>query len=1062
MSVEAMQSDTALISEVPDTPQALHDVPAVGASCPPNASQMCALDIEYAAYRPPTPKERPSSPLFLPESTDDELNDSSRPRKRRRRRNAAELFFDIEAGEADDVDKDENEGLKDTADFIDDEPNHLFPVDTALPQLESELLSVDTIESREEEARQLEIIAAHYEELARAQDHEREDHMSRAREPEDHMFSSGPSAAPESIWDALQAPPVPRLPPENAPPFYVIRTPENFEFQLVKYLAECGIVISVRTIGLGSRVVFVALQHVRIVHKRDDQGRPIFTPLTVLVGALKLWRSSYRMQRQHLLPVEVPPEQRHHLLLPPGDPDLFHPFDTHYGCFARVQSPDYDVVPAPRHQSRRPSQGLFSQAKFRASLPAETLKVYPNQYGFQWGSRFFDLRAGLIRGTKVLQSEKLEFTTVKVIPTAAELSLFIDSGAPELDVPFKGYTCALQEGDRVVVPEGTSSLVPAYIIRTFERNVNGQRVRFAVLVPEYNGTDTIDSTSPLLKDAYIEPVFKLRLHLLSPLRSINVGDRVLVVGGTMVDDDAIARQNILTVQRQHIRVEFLCGDLVRATRGKHAGRIGFIVAVHPGGYVEFYPAEFSAREVKLAIYKDGNDTIKIPTADLTFESFDLADFQLGVRGDWAGKSALQTAREAGSALDRHRHRMEREMMRTGRWLLGMEVKIVGQHYYKGHFGSVKGWHMANALSVGESTEPPLEGDWGSRVSAAGRRKFDDIVLNVLVENIPVIQEATFSQVVERRSGLSLDRSAMMSTLGRLMVFEPKEAPPAQPEPDLDPGAALDEYTEAERAFLASAQIQQYGTAPDIGEFNCELHVPPNAYEPGESTGRWLLHPNLVEKRIDVTVVPLPDMQKIRVQYRKLDRKINNKTLQQVGTEGYLTPFTKPLTEKDLENETVEFRRIPGVVARIPIPGLRPCRRAPNMSACISAIIGHVLVIGPDVSGSWERTGEYAETSPSSDFPVGVVKVLFRWDHNAQGQDVRPEGIYHVQCLCRANNQEIMGSSRYTTNFTAKKFTWLGNDRLGAFYRNGEGLGFTSFVSIVVPSFISIVVLNACL
>src|SRR6201996_9613325 len=580
-----------------------------------------ALDT---AYRPPTPKERASSPLFLPESTDDELDNSTRPRKRRRRRTAAELFFDIEAGEADD--DDENEGLKDidTADFIDDEPNHLFPVDTALPQLESELLSVEMIESREEEARQLEIIAAHYEELARAQD----------REPEDHMFSSGPSAAPESIWDALQAPPVPRLPPENAPPFYVIRTPENFEFQLVKYLAECGIVISAGTIGLGSRVVFVELQHVRIVHKREDQGRPIvFTPLTVLVGALKLWRSSYRMQRQHLLPVEVPPEQRHRLLLPPGDPDLFHPFDTPYGCFVHVQSPglyhgdlaffrdqhelwivpriDYDTVPAPGHQSRRPCQGLFSQAKFRASLPAETFKVYPNQYGFQWGSRFFDCRAGL----EVLQSEKFKFTTVKVIPTAAELSLFIDSGAPELEVPFKGYACALQEGDRVVVPEGTSSLVPAYIIRTFERNVNGQRVRFAILVPEYNGTDTIDSTSPLLKDAYIEPVFKLRLHVLSPRRSINVGDRVLVVGGTsarnergrvveltagtvsfdsvMVDDNAIAWQNILTVQRQHTRVEFLCGDLVRATRGKHAGRIGFIVAVHPGGYVEFYPVSLS-------------------------------------------------------------------------------------------------------------------------------------------------------------------------------------------------------------------------------------------------------------------------------------------------------------------------------------------------------------------------------------------------------------------------------------------------------------------------------------
>jgi hypothetical protein len=590
-----------------------------------------ALDIEYAAYRPPTPQERPSSPLFLPETSDDELDTSSRPRKRRRKRNAAELFLDIEAGEADD-DEDENEGLKDTADFIDDEPNHLFPADTALPQLESELLSVDTIESREEEARQLEIIAAHYDELARGQAREREAHMLLAREPEDYMLSSGPSAVPESIWNVLQAPHVPRLPPDNAPPFYVIRAPANFEFQLVKYLVECGIVISAGTIGLGSRVVFVELQHVVIVDKRDGQGRPIvFTPLTVLVGALKLWSSSYRMQRQHLLPVEVPPEQRHRLLLPPGDPELFHPFDTPYGRLARVQSAglyhgdlaffcdqhelwivpriDYDMVPAPRHNSRRPCRGLFSQAKFRASLPAETLKVHAN--AFLWGSRFFDGS-----GLEIIRPEKLKFTTVNVIPTAAELSLFIDSGAPELDVPFKGYACALQEGDRVVVPAGTSCMVPAYIIRTFERNVNGQRVRFAVLVREYNGTDTIDSMSPFLKDAYIEPVFKLRLHLLSPPRSINVGDRVLVVGGTSarnergrvveltagtvsfldsveVDDDAIARQNILTVQRQHVRVDFLCGDLVRATRGEHAGRIGFIVAVHSGGYVEFYPVILS-------------------------------------------------------------------------------------------------------------------------------------------------------------------------------------------------------------------------------------------------------------------------------------------------------------------------------------------------------------------------------------------------------------------------------------------------------------------------------------
>ena len=608
-----------------------------------------ALEIDIAPYHPPTPQETsqvssspsspsddiPSGPTSRPSLASPSRRTSPPPRKRRRTRNAAQRFFDIEACEGDD-DEDEGDGdAEDVAEFldvtdlfIDDEPNHLFPVDTSEPQPGP----LDMLEDREAEARELELIAAHYDERARAQ--------SRA-EPraEQYSFSPAPSGTPETIWDALQAPPVSRLPSENAPPFYVIRTPEKFELQLIDYLVDCGIVISAGTIGVGSRVVFVELEYIRIVHKRDDQVVPIiFTPLQVLVGALKQWPSSYRMQRHHLQPVEIPPEQRHRLLLPPGDPDLFHPFDTPYGRFARVQSKglyhndlgflagqyelwivprlDYNMVPAPRHKFQRPSQGFFSEANFRASLPAENLKVFPNQHGFQWGSRFFDG----ITGFEVIEPGKLQFTTVNVTPTEDELSYFIDSGATVLNVPFKGYACALQEGDRVVVPENTSNMVSAYIIRTFERSVNGQRVRFAVLVPEYNGTDTIDSMSSLLKDAYVEPVFKLRLHILSPPRSINVGDRVLVIGGTSArnlsgriteltpgtvsfesfdsgaDEAAAAiesQHNIVTVERRHIRLDFRCGDVVRVTRGGHAGRIGFIVAVHFGGYVELYPVSLS-------------------------------------------------------------------------------------------------------------------------------------------------------------------------------------------------------------------------------------------------------------------------------------------------------------------------------------------------------------------------------------------------------------------------------------------------------------------------------------
>ncbi|KAJ7209331.1 hypothetical protein GGX14DRAFT_395439 [Mycena pura] len=520
------ECDQEIIPGCSDPREALGDVPDVG--CPSNVSvesqqgsqslpygpearrtikdTIQALEIDIAPYQPPPHTSRvSSSPSSL---SDDTLSPTSRspltlpsrrthspPRKRRRTRNAAQKFFDIEAREDDDEEDKDDADAEDVAElthvtdlFIDDEPNHLFPVDIEADPL-------DMMEEREMEARELELIAAHYDQRARAE--------SRA-EPrtERDSFSPGPSGTPETIWDALQDPPVSRLPPENAPPFYVIRTPQNFELQLIDYLVDCGIVISAGTIGVGSRVVFVELEYIRIVHKRDDRVDPIvFTPLQVLIGALKQWPSYYRMRRHHLRPVEIPPEQRYRLLLPPGDPNLLHPFDSPYGRFVRVQSNglyhsdlgfladqyslwivlhfEYDMVPAPRHKSQRPSQAFFSEAKFRATLPAENLTVLPNRYGFKWGSRFFDA----ITGFEVIEPEKLQFTNVNVIPTAAELSYFVDSGATVLNVPFKGYACALQEGDCVVVPEGTSSMVPAYIIRTFERSINGQRVRFTVLIP---------------------------------------------------------------------------------------------------------------------------------------------------------------------------------------------------------------------------------------------------------------------------------------------------------------------------------------------------------------------------------------------------------------------------------------------------------------------------------------------------------------------------------------------------------------------------------------------------
>jgi len=173
----------------------------------------------------------------------------------------------------------------------------------------------------------------------------------------------------------------------------------------------------------------------------------------------------------------------------------------------------------------------------------------------------------------------------------------------------------------------------------------------------------------------------------------------------------------------------------------------------------------------------------------------------------------------------------------------------------------------------------------------------------------------------------------------------------------------------------------------------------------------------------VQVASLDDLHKLATQHTKLERKINNKTLQQAGAVGWLVPLSRTLGEEDLGINTLDFRAAPAVAAKMPIPALRPYRRTPKdpitkVDACISAVASRVIIIGPDVKGSKDRIGEYAETIPeTTQHGSRIVKVRFAWQRDEEGRDVQLQAVYHLQCLCLARNVDLPSTQK--TNFDAK-------------------------------------------
>ena len=184
------------------------------------------------------------------------------------------------------------------------------------------------------------------------------------------------------------------------------------------------------------------------------------------------------------------------------------------------------------------------------------------------------------------------------------------------EVSFVGKCPALAEGERVLKSSGSGGGIPGYIalIRTIPQGAH--LVRYALVVnriPEPQDIDEVDPPPGVTGD--IRQIGNLRRHVLDPALPIGPFDRVRVVAGTshvgksgrvssVIEEDLVVVQcsdtEWIEVRLRYITRDFRHGDFVRVSRGAYKDRLGLIVGVRGGGFVDLY-------DVSVVVYIYGSN-----------------------------------------------------------------------------------------------------------------------------------------------------------------------------------------------------------------------------------------------------------------------------------------------------------------------------------------------------------------------------------------------------------------------------------------------------------------------
>ncbi|KAF8217955.1 hypothetical protein K438DRAFT_1747199 [Mycena galopus ATCC 62051] len=633
-------------------------------------------------------------------------------------------------------------------------------------------------------------------------------------------------------------------------------------------------------------------------------------------------------------------------------------------------------------------QRLFDPAQFRHQYPDRTLRTVKkpeHQQLFSWHKLVFHSD-----GLEHLSwnGDSRFFSPLEARPSETELKWFTAANTsnnvlvyskqksasgiipppevkrlwPDIRVrPYLGTTCALQEGDSVVVRRGEYEGRIGQIARIVDkkRTLRGTGkggtdeevlVRYAAVQRE--AATPITRLTIENESTFIVLVTDLALQALALVQPLILDDRVKVVHGQeargmsarildiaqdgMVELQLEAEDGMVQPvqeQRRHLHMRYLqrdfrVSDVVNVVRGPAEGSIGFVLGVTVGGFVEFIPCD--ADRLKVAVdktTKDGKITYHYLAQDVSF-SVPTADLQFLHIDKWYPAVPDAPPRRWSVEWEKAAERQPRlEFLDRAVFLVGHNVK------FKGYYGNIVGYTQRNP-----NEEPEY-----------------------LVQ-----LEARPTQVAVKLQNM-LDRDTKRPLLDDDLEDEPPRAqsPPRVPEDPIVEDAAWG---------TGGALI-----VPDIGE----------------DTGVWLTRAEFVHKHIDVKI--------LGVQKSKFPKLINSNGTRHEGRTGYLVPLSEPVMESTLRTKGIKIRVAPmSHAAAIPADALKPLRETPSNKS-ISEEKGRVIVIGPDVYGSLDRMGQYAETMPGESDHPEVVQVRFV---KSASDTVSPKGLYAVKCLCRALNQDL--------------------------------------------------------
>ncbi|KAJ7821827.1 hypothetical protein B0H13DRAFT_2377061 [Mycena leptocephala] len=899
---ETRKKTTAPAFTVPTTPRCarLPAHPGIDRPCwvrPAVTSPSPLAQYEHppiVGSRAPTPTYQPDTPppLFLPCSDDETDNEAplsrnaadappahprprppSPPRKRRRVHKSTnnekilahvKRFVDLEAQETDVEEDDETDA--DMVGFIDDDPVDDEPVHHPEDVHRERWRRVPESHRRRREQREIEA-------------HELENEAKRYEDMARQARVSDPELEGEGSVPATIA----RLPHPGNCPIYRLSVPTRSEYLLIHFLLRCKGLRSAFTRGDGSGSVYVETS-----------------------------------------PIELTPEERVPAL-------SFPSFQSPVGRWARVIAgtqlykndivfvmDDSEYLAIPRVPYAKvldthsaPDPELFDPARFQTVHPGDQL-VKRNMF-WLWGKerRF---QSGLEH-----RAWKPSYTTLEnAVPSDRQRALFAQSGHRALQAtPFTGRT-----GFIVVLAE---------MKQKDAQTKRDRLVRVAAVLERYNGTDAISKKSLESKEnpCFAVAIQCLRLHILSTPRRFPLTIELPSSPELLEVPPDESNLSAMTVCRDEtLRRDFRVCDVVEIIRGPKQGTAGFVVEVHTGGFVVFYPCTiprmFNAmsdgysfnREAIQPIPPTWSRVLHLPSPTPTSNLFPSTPKDLAKPpAEFYASPTMQTAAQNRALYDELHTKWELDRMHTGKWFEGM----------------------------GFDSMPYFE--------RKTRGQLPEITLRIQQDASLAEFDAKLDQLWDRYTNLPLQQALYFRKLGPINLWK-KAEPVAEP--------VVEPVSWPEVCVVPEPAPTKFGFASLL------------------TTGGWLLQPEFVNKRIDVKVVDVKACLNTHL------RKINTKTF---AAEGKFAWSDVP-------------------------PDDDPAGRhqAPSTDA-----VGRVIIIGPDVYGSRQRVGQYAETIPAS-IQHGSPVVEVRFPLESGGRP--PNGTYHLECLCRSRNVALDAWNIPATDFDA--------------------------------------------